>query len=351
MLKYISGCDIMTKYIDFKESLNDQELNEASISLRNGELVIFPTETVYGIGANALDKNAVSNIFKAKGRANDNPLIVHISDFDMLKDLVYEPNDIEKKLIDAFMPGPFTLILKKKNIIPDNVSAGLDTVGIRMPSNKIAHNLILKANVPVAAPSANISSRPSGTKVSDIIDEFNGKVSYIIDGGETDIGIESTVVKVIDNIPTILRPGKVTPHDIEEVIGVVKIDNHIFTKANGYVESPGMKYKHYAPLTKCILIYSTNDLDYQKEVLKCITPKSAIIGSAERKNMFNITYYSYGSINDYDVISHNLFSLLREVDRNNHDFIIIEGVKKEGLGLAIMNRLIRSCSYNYIEKN
>ena len=342
--------DYMTKIFDFTKNINENELKEAAKSIKEGNLVIFPTETVYGIGANALNNQAVDNIFVAKGRANDNPLIVHISDFYMLDNLVQNISDIERKLMDAFMPGPFTLILKKKEIIPDNVSANLDTVGIRMPNNKIAHDLIETSGVPIAAPSANLSSKPSGTKINDIKNEFLNKVDIIIDGGDSFVGLESTVVKVIDDIPTILRPGKITPEDITEIIGSCKLSDNLFTKADGVVESPGMKYKHYAPNNKCILVYSDNNnllLDLIKEN---IIDNTLIIGSIENKDKFNCKYLSYGSKVNLDEISHNIFSLLREADRYNPDLIIIEGVKKEGLGIAIMNRLIRASSYNYIEK-
>lgn len=350
-LCYNTYGDFMTKIIDFKKKINKNDLDDISTALIKGKLVIFPTETVYGIGANALDKDAVDSIFIAKGRANDNPLIVHISNFDMLKELTYEPSEIEKKLIDAFMPGPFTLILKKKDIIPDNVTCGLDTVGIRFPENEIARKIIENTKLPIAAPSANISSKPSGTKISDIKDEFNRKVDIIVDGGETKIGLESTVVKVINNIPTILRPGKITPDDIKDVIGCVKIDEHVYKKAEGVVESPGMKYKHYAPNTPCLLVYSDNEEEFIKLIKENLTDKTSIIGSIEHQKYFeNYKYHSYGSYKNYDEISHNIFSLLREVDHDNADLIIIEGVKKEGLGIAIMNRLIRSCAYNYIEK-
>lgn len=341
----------MTKYYNFKTEINKRGLQEAATFLKEGKLVIFPTETVYGIGANAFNPKAVDDIFIAKGRANDNPLIVHIADFDDLKEITEEPNEMEQALIDAFMPGPFTLILKKKNCIPDNVSAGLDTVGIRMPEDKIAHELIKAAKLPIAAPSANLSSRPSGTKVSDIVDEFDGKVSAIIDGGETKIGIESTVVKVIDGIPTILRPGKITPEDIKEVVGTVKIDEHIFKKATGKVESPGMKYKHYAPNAACLLVYSDNEEVQIDLVNQNMKDNTIVIGFKEHQSKIQCDqFYVHGSIHNYDEISHNIFTLLREVDRMHPDFIIIEGVKKEGLGIAIMNRLIRSTSYHYIEK-
>lgn len=318
----------MTKILDFKENIKKEKLALAGKSLRDGELVIFPTETVYGIGANALERKAVDNIFIAKGRANDNPLIVHIADFDMLDSLVEEPTLLEKKLMDSFMPGPFTLILKKKDLIPNNVSANLDTVGIRMPANKIAHDLIKEANVPIAAPSANISSRPSGTKIEDIKDEFNDKVPIIIDGGETSVGLESTVVKVIDGIPTILRPGKITPEDIIEISGVCKLSDNLFKKASGIVESPGMKYKHYAPNNKCLLVYSSNENKLVELIRKNIQNKTLIIGSEKNKDKYPCyKYLSFG--NTLEEISHNIFSLLREADKYNPDLIIIEGVEKE----------------------
>ena len=344
----------MTKIIDFKDGIQEWELKEIKKSFTDGKLVIFPTETVYGIGANALDKDAVDSIFIAKGRAQDNPLIVHISNFKMLKDLVEEPNEIEQKLIDALMPGPFTLILKKKKgVIPDNVTCGLDTVGIRFPENKIAQEIIEYTGLPIAAPSANISSRPSGTNIDDIKDEFDGKVDLIVDGGDTKIGLESTVCKVINGVPTILRPGKITPEDLEAIIGNVDIDKHVFenTKSDEKVESPGMKYKHYAPNTKCILIYGHTDQDYIDLINEHREKKTTIIGFTEHKDLFkDVTYHDLGSKDKLEEISHNIFSLLRKADKDNADIIIIEGVQKKGLGIAIMNRLLRSCSFNYYEK-
>ena len=192
------------KVFNWKESINEKELNIVASKIKDGELIVFPTETVYGIGTNALEGEACNKIFKAKGRPSDNPLIVHVCSLKMLKKCVNNISPIEEKLINAFMPGPFTLILEKAEKIPLSVTAGLKTVAIRMPNNEIAKKIIEKAGVPIAAPSANISSRPSGTRVSDIKDEFDGYVNYIIDGGESIIGLESTVVKVIDNIPTLL---------------------------------------------------------------------------------------------------------------------------------------------------
>jgi L-threonylcarbamoyladenylate synthase len=216
-----------SKYINFKQNKNYEELKAPAEAIREGKLVIFPTETVYGIGANAIDEEAVRNIYIAKGRASDNPLIAHISDIKMLDDLVLEVGEIERKLIKNFWPGPLTIVFNKKPIVPDIITGGLDTVAVRMPSNEIAHKLIEYSNCPIAAPSANISGKPSGTQIEDIIEELDGKVEYIIDNGKVDIGVESTVIRVVDNVVHILRPGKITPEDIEELGIPVYIEKQI----------------------------------------------------------------------------------------------------------------------------
>lgn len=341
----------MTKVFNWKENINNKELEEISKAITNGKLVIFPTETVYGIGASIYDDEALKNIFITKGRASDNPLIVHVSDINMIKDITTSISPIEEKLIDAFMPGPFTLILPKKNKISNIVSANLDTIGVRMPDSLIAHKIIEYSNTPIAAPSANLSTKPSCTNLADLLEDFDNKVPYIIDGGDSKIGVESTVVKVINGVPTILRPGMITPEDIIKVTGNVRIDKNINEVKTGVVESPGMKYKHYAPNSKCLLIYSDDEDKLINEVNDQITNNTIVIGFKEHQDKIHTDkYYIHGSINNYEEISHNIFSLLREVDRLKPDLIIIEGIKKEGLGIAIMNRLIKSASHNYIEK-
>ena len=336
------------KILDWKEKINDLELKEASKTLKSGGLVIFPTETVYGIGALATNPRAVDSIFIAKGRANDNPLIVHLDSREEISKYAIISNEIEEKLISSFMPGPFTLILKKKDVIPDNVSAGLSTVGIRIPNNKIANMLLKCDHLPIAAPSANISGKPSGTNIYDIMKEFQDKVDYIIDGGNTDIGLESTVVKVIDGIPTILRPGFITKEDILDAVGIVKVDDNIFKKVDGPVESPGMKYRHYAPNSKCELIYIKDEVERVKYFKEKANNNTVIIGSSLLKDIPCKEFLYYGdTLNE---ISHNIFTLLRLADKYNPDIILIEGVSKDGLGLAIMNRLVRASSYNYIER-
>lgn len=324
--------------------ITSDDLLLAKSSLDKGNLVIFPTETVYGLGANALNYDSVDKIFEAKNRASNNPLIVHLKNKDEILKYATVNNDVERKLIDSFMPGPFTLILSKKDIIPSNVTCGMDTVGIRVPIDPVAHNLLDILDYPIAAPSANTSSRPSGTNVSDIFDEFNNKVDYLIDGGDSRIGLESTVVKVIDNVPTILRPGFITREDIIDVVGSCDVSEFVMKEAHGKVESPGMLYKHYSPNTKCILV------DYEKicEVIKNYS-KPILIGNSSIESLSTYKYFNYGD--DLVSIGHNIFKLLREADRENGDAIIILATSTNGIGLAIMNRLIRTCAYNYIKRD
>ena len=322
--------------------ISSNELDKAIDSLNKGNLVIFPTETVYGLGANALSYDAVDKIFEAKNRASNNPLIVHLKNKDEIKKYAIVNNEIEQKLIDAFMPGPFTLILEKKDIIPSNVTCNMDTVGIRIPIDPIAHELLDKLDFPIAAPSANKSTKPSGTNVNDIYDEFKDSVDYLIDGGESLIGLESTVVKVIDNVPTILRPGFITREDITEVIGSCNVSEYLFKKAEGKVESPGMLYKHYSPNTPCMLC--------DKEIIKNFVDKDKkVIVIGHDLDIPCYKYYDYG--NDLSEVAHNIFKLLRLADKDEADLIIIEATTIKSLGLAIMNRLIRTCNYNYKRAN
>lgn len=309
---------------------------------------------MYGIGANALNREAVQKVFLAKGRPADNPLIIHISDKKQIEEICIIENEIEQKLIDRFMPGPFTLILKKKSIVPDIVSARLNTVGIRMPSNIIANRLINECKVPIAAPSANISGRPSGTIVDDIKDELDGKVDAIINGGISDIGLESTVVKVIDGVPEILRPGKITKEDIIKAVGCARVNSKVLEKVEDeQVESPGMKYKHYAPNTKCVLV---DILDEQKQIdrVNQIIKQNnnvCVIGFKEHKSKIKCNkYVEICNKNNLIEFSKRIYTELRKVDKYNVSLVIIEGVTKSGLGLAITNRLIKTCGYNIIKE-
>jgi len=337
----------MAKKIDIRNNYYKDMLIDAARIIKTGGLVIFPTETVYGIGANGLNSEAVKKIFVAKNRAQDNPLILHVSSIDMVKSIVTDITPLEQKLMDDFFPGPLTIILKRKDIVPNVVTANLDTVAVRMPENVIARDLIELAQTPIAAPSANMSGRPSGTNIQDIFDELNDRVDYILDGGECNIGLESTVIRVIDNQIHILRPGKITDYDLGKYANVV-IDKHVLSslKKDEKVLSPGMKYKHYAPNTKCLLIYSKDEKKLIRKMKKLESEKTLIITNNKNIKLFN-NAIGYGE--NLEEISHNIFKILRRVDQKDKELIIIEGVSSYGLGLAIMNRLIRACSYNYIE--
>ena len=344
----------MEKYLDLKNTTDYSKLKVAGEIIKNGGLVLFPTETVYGLGANGLDENAVKKIYKAKGREQDNPLILHVSNFDMVSKIARNISDIEYTLMKTFWPGPFTIILDRTEIVPDIVTAGLDTVGVRMPSGSIAKELISYAGIPIAAPSANVSGRPSGTNISDIFEELSDKVDYIVDGGECEVGLESTVVRVVDGIPNILRPGKISPEDIKKAVGIVKIDEHILKniEIDEKVLSPGMKYRHYAPKADCILVYSEDNEKMIKKIQE-ITSKYTnplVISCNENAKYYDVkNKILYGSKENLNEIAQNIFKDLRKVDSFKPDIVIIEGVKNDGIGLAIMNRLIRACEYHYIK--
>ena len=338
------------------ENFNIHLIKDGAKIIKNGGIVLFPTETVYGIGANALNDEAVKKIFVAKGRAQDNPLILHISDMNMLDQIAENISEMEYKLMDAFWPGPFTIILNKKKDIANVATCSGNTVGVRMPSNKIAHDLIKESGVPVAAPSANISGKPSGTKMSDIINELQDKVDFIIDGGETDIGIESTVVRVINDEVRILRPGKITKEDIERIVSQVEIDKNVMGEINSNekVLSPGMKYRHYAPKTHCKLVYSKDYNKMKDAICKYVNKEDnervlILAFTEDLKYYNNYKCLDIGSKNNLDEVSHRIFSLLRKIDEYNVKLAIIEGMPLDGLGLAIMNRLIRACEHDYME--
>lgn len=319
-----------SKYIDLKNNNDYTKIKPAAESLKQGNLVLFPTETVYGIGANALDEKAVKNIFIAKGRAQDNPLIVHIANIETIYKLVKNIGEVEQKLMETFWPGPFTIVLEKKPVIPMCITGGLDTVAIRMPSNEIARKLIEYSGCPIAAPSANISGKPSGTVVEDIIDELYGKVDYIIDSGKVDIGVESTVVRVVDNVVHILRPGKITPEDIQMLGFEVFIEKQILGEynKNEKVMSPGIKYKHYAPTTKCVLIYSKDEEKLVKKINENIQGKNAVV-ICKTKNLekYNAKY-KLDMGETLEEITSNIFTLLRKADTFKVEIIAVEGVRK-----------------------
>lgn len=339
-----------------EDKIDMQLIDEAGEALREGKLVAFPTETVYGLGANAMDKAAVSNIFLAKGRPQDNPLIVHVADFNIDK-LVIEVPAQARQLMERFWPGPLTLILKKSSLIPDVTSAGLDSIGIRMPSNLIARELIKAAGVPIAAPSANVSGRPSPTDWKRCLEDLEGRVDYIVGGGRSEVGLESTIVDCTDYPLCILRPGAITLNMLKELDENIYIDPAVMRK-NGEdfkPKAPGMKYRHYAPKAPLKIIQG----DLQKTIAKIneIVQNSidenktiGILATDETKDKYTSgMIISLGSRNSMENISQNLFEALRSFDDAKVDMILSEAFEEVGIGTAVMNRLKKSAGYDIIK--
>lgn len=325
--------------IDFKK------INIAAEIIKLGGLVVFPTETVYGLGANALNENAVKSIYKAKGRPSDNPLIMHFDKLEKIKDFVYISENLYEK-IKVFIPGPITFVLKRKNIVPNIITANMDTVAVRIPIHPIANKLIEMSGVPIAAPSANLSGKPSPTIAEHVVEDMKGRVDIIIDGGNVDFGLESTVIDLTEDIPTILRPGPITPENLKEVFGEIKIPEFIYGKGKvDTAKAPGMKYRHYAPDKKTILVeYSENRIDIIKKIIKNYKNPLLVLFEEDKKYFNGYDIITSGNKNDYYKIAVNLFSILRTADKTNNDVIIIEGVKDKGLGISIMNRLRKASS-------
>jgi len=328
---------------------DSRKIKIAAQSIREGKLVAFPTETVYGLGADALNPDAVSKIFEIKRRPFTDPLIIHISDRKDLFSLVREFPEEVAKLINKFWPGPLTLVMKKSNIVPDIVTAGLDTVAIRMPKNQIALSLIKFAKTPVSAPSANLFGRPSPTCAQHVIEDLDGKVDIILDGGRTDIGLESTVIDIAHRPFRILRPGGITIEEIERLIGRVKFASTY----SSILHSPGMLKHHYSPKAKLILVERNNgQIDKMKRLalrLKEQGKKIGILVTSESRNKFNgFEIKTMGSINNLRACANNLFSILRDFDREKVDVIIVEGISSNGLGLTIMDRLRKAAKEKII---
>lgn len=342
----------MENYIDLNYIKNTQNNFDYSVLktpadiIKSGGLVLFPTETVYGLGANGLDENAVKKIFIAKGRNFKNPINLLVSDFKMIDNIAKDITPLEYKLMKAFFPGPFTIILNKKDNVPDIVTAGKSTVGVRMPSGIIARKLVQYAGVPIAAPSANISGKISGTSFKDIWEDFKDKIDFAIDGGNSEIGIESTIVQVIDNIPHILRPGSITEEQILKYAPQIVKD---YENENSNLVNNST---HYTPNTNCLLVYSSDNnrmIEKIKEISKQYN-EPCILSSHENASSYKTNMLiDIGSRFNLNEIAKNIFSCLKQADNLSPDVIIIEGVEKSNLGIAIMNRLIKACKGNYIE--
>ena len=332
----------------------DAALEAAAKIIKNGGLVAFPTETVYGLGANGLDEAAAAGIYQAKGRPSDNPLILHICGIEMLSMIAAEVTDTAKKILAAFCPGPVTIILRRKEIVPLAITGGLDTVGIRMPDNDIARELIRRAGVPVAAPSANVSGRPSPTTAAAVFNDLNGRIDMILDGGACDFGVESTIVDCTGVVPTVLRPGAVTLEMLEEVLGSVQVDPALAGE-NIVPKAPGMKYTHYAPKVPLTLLEGSPakmSQGFQAEIARLATAgkKTGVIVSREVSESLpeGIPVFVYGAQGDLEAIAANLYEALRSFDEAAVDVLLAEGTGTAGLGLAIMNRLHKASGFRSI---
>ncbi|MGI6123069.1 MAG: L-threonylcarbamoyladenylate synthase [Acetivibrionales bacterium] len=334
---------------------DDEAFLDAAKALREGNLVAFPTETVYGLGANALSTDAVKKIYEAKGRPSDNPLIVHISEVSELNKLVMEIPEAARLLIKAFWPGPLTMVFRKSNLVPDIITAGLETVAVRMPDSPIAQRLIKEAGVPVAAPSANLSGRPSPTTYKHVMDDLYGRIDYIIDGGPCQVGVESTVLDVTTDIPIILRPGGITLEMLESVLGKVNTDSVLEIKGNIKPRSPGMKYRHYSPKAEMVLISGKADAVAEK-INKLISEsrkqglRVGVLTSIENANKYDAdVIVKAGSVKHAEQIAAGLYDSLRTFDEEKVDIIYSETFEEKGIGRAIMNRLKKASSGKIIE--
>lgn len=326
-----------------------EKINKAAEFLKNGQLAAIPTETVYGLGANALSSDAVKKIFVAKGRPQDNPLIVHIAEFDEIYNIVKEVPPQAKILAEKYWPGPMTIILKKSDIIPDTVSAGLDTVAIRLPRHPIARAVIKAAGVPIAAPSANLSGSPSPTNARCVFDDMNGRIPLIVDSGDCEVGVESTVISLIGGTAKILRPGGITAEDVKNALGEVEIDRAVLNeiKPDEKVSSPGMKYKHYAPKTKIVIIKGTTEK--YTGFLKNQSGNFGALCFEEEKGRITCPTVTYGKINDSLSQAQKLFDALRQTDKLGCDVVYAHCPKADGVGLAVLNRLLRSAGFEMKE--
>ena len=330
-------------------------ISRACEVILNGGLVVFPTETVYGLGADATNALAAERIYRAKGRPSDNPLIIHIASPEEAEKYTYT-SQTYYTLARAFMPGPLTVIMPAKETVPETTRGGLDTVAVRCPSNPVARRLISACGVPIAAPSANLSGSPSPTVVRHVIDDMNGRCDLILDGGDCDFGLESTIVQILeDDSLLVLRPGKITPDDLRAICPDVKIAKAVTEgMRDGEVAlSPGMKYRHYAPGAPMILLDGDTS-----EIIQYISKNSqgrvAIIAYSDalpiyRKNLPDATLYDFGKEVDEMAQAHNLFYILREADKENFDVIYAPLPEKDGIGLALYNRMIRAAAYQVVQ--
>ncbi len=325
---------------------SEYDIAEAGKMIAEGKLVAFPTETVYGLGANALNEEAVHNIYLAKGRPSDNPLIVHIAEKEDIVPLVKEVTPKAKALIDAFFPAPLTIILNKSDKVGKVVSGGLDTVAVRMPKNEVARKLIKASGCPIAAPSANTSGLPSPTRVKYVIDDMMGKIDGIIDGGDCEYGVESTVITLATDVPTLLRPGAVTKEMIEAVIGEITVAPAVLEgmKNDEVAASPGMKYKHYAPKAKVVIVNAD-----KKKYEEFVNAQKGAFALCFDDDEVTIPKVTFGRENDDLSQAKELFDALRELDEMGAKKVYARIPHKDGVGMAVYNRLIRAAAFDIID--
>ena len=340
------------------ENPDPAKIQTAADIIQKGGLVAFPTETVYGLGVDALNPDAVLALFKAKQRPLDNPPIVHIANINEIYRLVDEVPPKAEALMKEFWPGPLTLVLKHSNVVPQITVAGLDTIAVRMPKHKVALKLIKQSRRSIAAPSANLAGKPSPTTAQHVYEDLNGRIDAILDGGATKIGVESTVVDLSVDPPILLRPGGASFEALKEVLSDLKLHPFVQTEQElllHEIRSPGMKHKHYAPKAQVILIEGNVPavITEVKKLLKSYTSKGekvAILATDETQSEYKACVVkSLGSRSDLAIVAQNLFRLMREVDAENVDVILAEGVSLEGLGLAVMNRLRKASGYRIIK--
>lgn len=329
--------------------LTPHDLDTAAAILKNGGLVAIPTETVYGLAADACNGKAVAKIFEAKGRPMDNPLIVHVSSIGQVYGLVSEFPEKAQILARRFWPGPLTIIMPKSERIPNEVSAGLNTVAIRFPSHPVARALIEKS-MPLAAPSANLSGSPSPTSFRHVVDDMDGRIDAVIDGGVCDVGVESTVITLATDVPRLLRPGGVTLEELKEAIGEVEVDPAVLNplQSGQVAASPGMKYKHYAPKAKIVLLRGSSEAFCRYVNAHCQEGTAALCYEEEQTRL-TVPTLCIGTGKDYERQAYTLFNALRNCDKSGYTLVYAHCPDQTGMGLAVYNRIIRAAGFEVID--
>ena len=360
-LRISDKADRMKQTIVLKVDSRQPDIEKVRVAanfIREGGLVAFPTETVYGLGADALNPKAVLALFEAKKRPLDNPPIVHVENVDDVRRLAEHISPMAERLIGEFWPGPLTLVFKRSKSVPDVTVAGLDTIAVRMPQHAVALALIKESSCPIAAPSANLAGRPSPTSAKHVFDDLNGRIDAILDGGPTLIGVESTVLDLRAGTPQVLRPGGTSLEELRRVLGDVKLHPFVVAEKELSIEktrSPGMKHKHYAPNAQVVVVEGAIPaiIVKVKELTDSFRLKGVKVGVLATDETFAAygadVVKSVGSRFDLAVVAQNLFGLLREFDAEGVDVIVAEGVPTEGLGLAVMNRLRKASDYNIVK--